>query len=89
MAVLNKSLIAQLRRESLLMRFSNKVRRARELAGLTQVQLAEELKEHQASISRVERIRSSDNLPLATCRKYAKYFGVRIEELFPESRESR
>lgn len=71
------------------MRFSNKVRRARELAGLTQVQLAEEIGVHQVNVSRVERVRRSDNLTLGMCRRFAKYFGVQIEELFPESRESR
>lgn len=61
----------------------NKVRRARELAQETQIDLAEAVGWPQTYVSRVERGDYS-RLPLENARKLAKHFGCHCEDLFPE-----
>lgn len=78
--------VRQLRREPLLMSVTNKVRRARELAGLSQVALAAEMDTTQTQVSVIETTTNSEALTLGTCRRYANYFGVAIEDLFPAPR---
>lgn len=60
----------------------NKVRQARELAGLTQVEMAKALGAEQVYISKIERDRFS-RLPLENARELAQFFGCHIEDLFP------
>ena len=63
----------------------NKVKLAMELAGVTQVQVAERLGTYQSRVSDVVRGEYSD-LPLdspAGARAWATLFGVLVEELFP------
>jgi transcriptional regulator with XRE-family HTH domain len=79
---LTREQVRQLRREPLLMKHTNKVRRARELAKLTQVELAAALGIAQGRVSKIE-TGPSETLELGTARQVANYFGVPIEMLFP------
>jgi DNA-binding XRE family transcriptional regulator len=65
---------------------ANKVRRARELAGLTQIQVAREVPISQPYLSAIETGKSTD-LTLETSRSLAMFFGVQIEDLFPARQE--
>lgn len=60
----------------------NRVRVARELIGLTQVQLAGEVGLTQSALSDLER-RRYDATTVETARKFANFFGCSIEDLFP------
>lgn len=75
--------LTELKREPLTA--PNKLRRARELAGLTQVALSEGADISQPYLSAIETGRAVD-LPLETVRRLAQFFGCAIEDLFP-SRE--
>lgn len=76
--------VKRLRAEPL--RGPNKIRQARELAGLTQVELAAKLRCEQSYISKVE-CGGYSRLPLENARFFAAHFGCHIEDLFP-SREA-
>lgn len=58
-----------------------------ELAGVTQVQLAERTGYTQSYISKVQNGLYGD-LPGETMRTFAHVFGCSIEEMFPASREA-
>lgn len=60
----------------------NRIGRARELSGETQVQLAAALGLTQSYISSIENSGYGD-LPLETTRAFADHFGCAIEDLFP------
>lgn len=60
----------------------NKVRLARELAELTQVEMAKALHCEQNYISKIECDKYS-RLPLENARELAAFFGCHIEDLFP------
>lgn len=60
----------------------NRLSVAIEIAGVTQVQLAEKTGFTQSYISRVQNGRYAD-LPGETMRTFAEYFGCAIEDLFP------
>lgn len=60
-----------------------KLKAARRLAGLTQVQMAESLGVHQSALSEWERGRFEPTL--GTARKFAEFFGCAIEDLFPSA----
>jgi DNA-binding XRE family transcriptional regulator len=60
----------------------NKVRLARELAGLTQVQVAEKAHYTQAFISSLERGEYAD-VTVTTAQALAELFGCAIEDIFP------
>jgi DNA-binding XRE family transcriptional regulator len=60
----------------------NRVRMARELAKMTQVQLAAALGVTQSSLSDLERQRYGGTT-VDTARKFAEFFGCHIEDLFP------
>lgn len=64
----------------------NRVPAAMDLAGMTQVQLAEKTGYTQPTVSRVRNGRYSD-LPGETMRKFAEVFGCAIEDLFPAREE--
>lgn len=76
--------VKRLRAEPL--RGPNKLRQARELAEVTQVELAAKLRCEQSFISKVE-CGGYVRLPLENARVFAHYFGCSIEDLFP-SREA-
>ncbi len=74
--------IAALRAEPLDGR--NKVKQARTLLGVTQVELATRVGHSQPYISSIELGQYSvDALPLETTRRLAGFFGCAIEDLFP------
>lgn len=60
----------------------NRIRQARQLAGVTQQQLAEAVGITQAAVSDIERQRYGGTT-VDTARKFADYFGCQIEDLFP------
>ncbi len=62
----------------------NKVKHARQLVGVTQVELAAVVGHSQSYISSIEQGQYSvDALPLETTRRLAGFFGCAIEDLFP------
>lgn len=63
-------------------RTRNRLGRAKELAGLTQVQIAEKTGFTQSYVSKVENGEYSD-LPGETMRAFAELFGCAMEDLFP------
>jgi DNA-binding XRE family transcriptional regulator len=65
----------------------NRLKAARELAGLTQVQLAEALGLTQSALSDIERRRYSGGTTVETARKFAEFFGCLIEDIFPATSE--
>jgi transcriptional regulator with XRE-family HTH domain len=79
-AVLTKDNIETLRRSRIKGR--NRLAKAMELAGLTQVQLAERSGLTQSYLSRIKNGHYSD-LPGETMRALAETFGCAIEDLFP------
>jgi transcriptional regulator with XRE-family HTH domain len=82
-AMLNGEQLKQLRTAP---RSGNRVRLARELAGLTQVQMAEQIGYTQPFISSIENGRYGDGgLPTETSRRLAEFFDCFIEDLFPAS----
>lgn len=83
--MLSRDKLKQLRAEPL-GASPNRVRRARELAELTQVQIAAATGLTQAFISSIENGDYSD-VTLTTSRALARFFGCQIEDLFP-SREA-
>ena len=59
-----------------------------ELAGLTQVQLAEAVRSTQPRISAICNGRfAEDGLPVEVARRYADFFGCDIDDLFPAKQE--
>ncbi len=64
----------------------NRLKAARKLAGITQVQLASVLRLSQNVISTDE---AGDyiNIDLAKSRAYARIFGCTVDDLFPPSRQ--
>lgn len=82
--MLTQQQLKQLRSEPLI--GPNKVRRAKELAETTQVEIAAATGLSQPVVSSVERGEYS-RLPLETARALAKHYGCHIEDLFP-SREA-
>ena len=74
----------QLRKESVVKPFTNKVRQSRELLEMTQVQLAEAIGTAQARVSEIENAGNSENLTVGTVRMYAEFFGCSIEDLVPK-----
>lgn len=76
--------IALLRSEPLV--GANKVRRARELAGITQVEASRRVPISQSYLSSIETGRSPE-LTLTTLQALAAFFGVAIEDLFPARQE--
>lgn len=62
----------------------NRIRAARELCGLTQVQLAEAIGITQGSLSDLERQRYG-GITVDTARRFSGFFGCSIEDLFPAS----
>jgi transcriptional regulator with XRE-family HTH domain len=79
--MLTDSQLAQLAAEHV--EGKNKLRRARELAGLTQVQLAEKAGLTQSSLSKLEAGLYSDGPTLETLDKLAAVFGATKDLLFP------
>lgn len=61
----------------------NRLAHAMELAGVTQVQLAEAVGLTQPYISRIKNGQYGDELPGETMRRLAAFFGCSIETLFP------
>lgn len=61
----------------------NRLGDAMELAGLTQVQLAEKTGFTQSYISRIQNGQYGDDFPGETMRTFAHAFGCAIEDLFP------
>lgn len=78
--MLTKDQVEALRRSRT--RTRNKVAKAKDLAGATQVQIADGTGLTQSYVSRIENGRYSD-LPGETMRVLADYFGCQIEDLFP------
>jgi transcriptional regulator with XRE-family HTH domain len=66
---------------------ANRVRRARELAEQTQVQVCAALKLSQPYYSAIER-GDYREMPLETSRTLAQHFGCSIEVLFPAREEA-
>lgn len=64
------------------MKGRNRLQKAMDLAGLTQVQVADRTGYTQPYISRVKNGHYSD-LPGETMRTFAELFGCAIEDLFP------
>lgn len=62
----------------------NRVAAAKEMLGLTQVQLASAIGVTQSLVSKVER-GELPKLPVETARKFSEFFGCAIEDLFPRS----
>lgn len=60
----------------------NRIAKAMELAGVTQVEIAATTGYTQSYVSRVKNGLYS-NLPGETMRTFAEYFGCQIEDLFP------
>lgn len=60
----------------------NKVRKAIELAGVTQTQVADAVGLTQPHVSEIANGKYT-SLPLETARRLAGYFGCSIDELFP------
>jgi DNA-binding XRE family transcriptional regulator len=60
----------------------NKVRRARELAGLTQVQLGQRIRKTQAFISAIE-IGDYADMALTTSQDLARELGCTVDDIFP------
>lgn len=79
-SVLTKEQLETLRRARSKTR--NRVARAKDLAGVTQVQIAAKTGFTQSYVSKVENGEYSD-LPGETMRTFADYFGCQIEDLFP------
>ncbi len=65
----------------------NKLKTARALAGLTQVELCDALGITQSTLSDLERKRWG-GVTVDTARRFSEFFGVEIEDLFPARRES-
>lgn len=61
----------------------NRVKRAMDLAGVTQEQVADAIGVTQPYISSICKGRH-ERLPLNKVRALANYFGLRIDDLFPE-----
>ena len=74
--------IKQLRREN---KGRNRVAKAMELSGITQVELAAAIGTTQSNISEIKTGQYED-LPLETTRALADHFGCSIEDLFPAAR---
>lgn len=66
---------------------THRVRVARELLGLTQVELSAALGITQSSLSDLERNRYASTT-VDTARKFAEFFGCTIEDLFPAKSEA-
>jgi transcriptional regulator with XRE-family HTH domain len=64
----------------------NRLRAARTLAGLRQVDVASQLGMSQSRLSDLERQRWA-SASLDTARRFAEYFGCAIEDLFPAREE--
>jgi transcriptional regulator with XRE-family HTH domain len=64
----------------------SRVRLARQLCNLTQVELAEALDVSQSFVSDIERGRFN-SITVENARKLADFFGVAIEDLFPARQE--
>ncbi len=60
----------------------NRIAKAKELAGLTQAELADQIGLTQPYVSDVERGRHT-TITLDNARKFADFFGCSIEDLFP------
>ena len=82
-AMLTRQQLATLRTEP----GTNRVAKAIELAGVTQVTVAEALGLPQPYVSDVAR-RRYRTITVENARKFAKFFGCSIEDLFPASDES-
>lgn len=78
--MLTKAQLTTLRRSKVTGR--NRVATAMDLAGLTQVQVAEHTGLTQSYISRIKAGQYAD-LPGETMRTFAQCFGCAIEDLFP------
>ena len=67
----------------------NRLATARDLADVTQVELAAKVRITQAHISSIENgDYGQDGLPLETTRRLANFFGCSVDDLFPmEQRE--
>lgn len=72
----------QLRRLRRIQTTGNRIKAAREMLTLTQVQLASAIGITQSSLSDIERTRYM-GVTLETARKFSDYFGCSIEDLFP------
>ena len=64
----------------------NRVARAMEMTGVTQTALAAEIGLTQAYVSDVVRQRHR-TITVANARKFARYFGCSIDDLFPDDAE--
>jgi len=61
----------------------NRVRELREAKGLSQGELAQELSVSRQTVNSIEVERYTPSLPLALA--LARYFGVRVEEMFDDA----
>lgn len=83
--MLSRSDVSKLRRAQLAGR--NKLRAARELAGLTQVQASGGIGITQSYLSSIENGHyGPDGLPLETTRQLATFYGCAVDILFPFER---
>lgn len=78
--------IGQLRRAKLTGR--NKLGEAIRLVGFTQEQIAERVGLTQSHVSVIVGGRYGSEFPMETARKFARFFGVSIEDLFPARDET-
>lgn len=78
--MLNREQVEQLRREPVAAH--NRLGLAMELAGVTQVQLAEGADLTQPYVSQILNGKTP-RLPLATAQRIASFFGCAIEDIFP------
>lgn len=81
LAMLTRKQVEQLRQTP--PRFRNRIADAMDLAGATQVQIAETTGFTQSYISRVRNGQYGDELPGETMRAFAVCFGCAIEDIFP------
>lgn len=78
--MLTKEQVNALRRARV--RTRNRLAQAKELAGVTQVQIAAKTGFTQSYVSKIENGEYGD-LPGETMRTFSDYFGCQIEDLFP------
>lgn len=84
MPQLTKLHLAKLRRQAK----GNRIARAIELAGVTQQEVSHDLRCSQSYISDVSRQRYA-TVTVETAHRFAGYFGVQIEDLFPAQGDKR
>jgi DNA-binding XRE family transcriptional regulator len=65
----------------------NRLAKAMDLAGVTQVTLADAIQTTQSRISKVKRGQyGSAGLPVGFCQRLAEFFGCTVDDIFPAER---